>query len=91
MSRKMITKTSMKAEKERVEQEMREKAEMQARICPECGQEDDSNYVEKGILFKKYKCASCNCEWKIGMTFNEILKGMTEPYSVPYEEEDDDK
>lgn len=91
MSRKVITKTSMKAEKELLEKEMRERAEAQARICPECGNEDESNYDSKGILFKKYKCSVCKCEWKIMMPFNEMLECMTEPYAVtePEEAEDD--
>ena len=69
--RKVITKTSVKHERElakaakKREVMLEQYEESREYICPECGKKDKDNFVTYNMFREKYKCVSCGCEWKV--------------------------
>ncbi len=76
--KKIITKTSMKHEKELVKAARKRDAmlaqykESREFICPECGKKDADNFVTFNIIKEDYKCVDCGCEWKV-YKFDELF------------------
>ena len=55
--KKIITKTSEEARRERELEQEREKL-----TCPECNNYDSKNLIDKNDN-NKYRCTKCSCEW----------------------------
>ena len=74
--KKIITKTSEEARREKEREEKKEKL-----TCPECNNYDTKNLIEDNNDFNnKYRCTKCGCEWLI----EEGLTGPVEPLGVQW-------
>ena len=72
--KKIITKTSEEARRERELEQEREKL-----TCPECNNYDTKNLIDKNDN-NKYRCTKCGCEWRreAGLT------GAVEPLKIQW-------
>ena len=74
--KKIITKTSEEARREKEQEKEREKL-----TCPECNNYDSKNLIEDN----KYRCTKCGCEWRIEEENKEKgLTGPVEPLGVQW-------
>ena len=69
--KKIITKTSEEARREKEQEQEREKL-----TCPECNNYDTKNLIEDN----KYRCTKCGCEWLC----EKGLTGPVEPLSIQW-------
>ena len=69
--KKIITKTSEEARREKEREQEKEKL-----TCPECNNYDTKNLIEDN----KYRCAKCGCEWLI----EKELTGPVKPLGVQW-------
>ena len=72
--KKIITKTSEEARREKEQKREREQC-----TCPECGNYDTKNLIEDNFN-NKYRCTKCGCEWLI----EKGLTGPVEPLGVQW-------
>ena len=73
--KKIITKTSEEARREREREEERRRIFKEKHTCPECNNYDTRNLVNK--YNNTYRCNKCGCEWRIEEENKE--KGLTGP------------
>ena len=69
--KKIITKTSEEARREKEQKQEREKL-----TCPECNNYDTKNLIEDN----KYRCTKCGCEWLI----EKELTGPVKPLNIQW-------
>ena len=72
--KKIITKTSEEARREKEQKQKREKL-----TCPECNNYDTKNLIEDNFN-NKYRCTKCGCEWLI----EKGLTGPVEPLNIQW-------
>ena len=72
--KKIITKTSEEARREKEREQEREKL-----TCPECNNYDTKNLIDKNDN-NKYRCTKCGCEWRI----EAGLTGPVEPLNIQW-------
>ena len=71
--KKIITKTSEEARREKEQEQEREKL-----TCPECNNYDTKNLIEDDN--NKYRCTKCGCEWLC----EKGLTGPVEPLCIQW-------
>ena len=72
--KKIITKTSEEARREKEQEQEREKL-----TCPECNNYDTKNLIDKNDN-NKYRCTKCGCEWRC----EKGLTGPVEPLNIQW-------
>ena len=72
--KKIITKTSEEARREKELEQEREKL-----TCPECNNYDTKNLINKNDN-NKYRCTKCGCEWRC----EAGLTGPVEPLGIQW-------
>ena len=62
--KKIITKTSEEARREKEREEEKRRIFKEKHTCPECNNYDTRNLIENDFN-NNYRCNQCGCEWRI--------------------------